>query len=679
MDGELERSHESWRLKGVEETGEVIGKGAFGTVYKVKKWGTIFAAKKLHGLQLAGSNSRAVLAKFERECRLISSLHHPHLVQFLGAYVDTASGSPVLVMEHLSTSLAACIERRPPIPKSLQISLLRNVALGLAYLHDHAPPIIHCNLTANNVLLTSNMEAKVADLGVVKILALISKNAPLKQAPGTAAYMPPEALSHVPSFSTKTDSFSFGVLVVHLVTRQLPIPAAATKDKSGKPASEALRRQRQLDLMERDHCLLPLVLQCLQNVPELRPEAPGLVDTLGALQARFPLPTTAYIDLLQVLEDNRNQLETKGVQLVANKEQLQLMGLQLEGRGQEVTALKQRVAGLERMVAGSLKGLMLQGQDAETNRPNATTSLQPTQSAFVWKRDADMPVGVYGARAVILEDKLYIGGGDQMELSADRVVYEYDVNGLVRKWTALPPSPVAYFALAEVNKSLTLVGGWDCSRKAHTGQLTVWDREQQRWSVPFPAMPTPRQDSTASTHQLWLLVAGGVNFKKPVYNVELFDCATVQWHTIRPLPKPSVGMTSCVIRNTWYLLGGTNFTNPAQGECGPQESVFSLCLDENIASNRWNILPDSPLFCSTAVAFGDYLLSVGGTDSPGSQSCSPALFLFSPTLEKWLFIGNLPTARSHTTCAMLSKGRLAVLGGQEKGTRNGKTVEILYC
>ena len=71
--------------------------------------------------------------------------------------------------------------------------------------------------------------------------------------------------------------------------------------------------------------------------------------------------------LPQVLEDNRNQLETKGVQLVANKEQLQLMGLQLEGRGQEVTALKQRVAGLERMVAGSLKGLMLQGQDAETN------------------------------------------------------------------------------------------------------------------------------------------------------------------------------------------------------------------------------------------------------------------------------------------------------------------------
>ena len=290
-----------------------------------------------------------------------------------------------------------------------------------------------------------------------------------------------------------------------------------------------------------------------------------------------------------------------------------------------------------------------------------------------------MPAGVYGARAIILEDKLYIGGGDQKDLAADRVVYEYDVNGLVRKWTALPPSPVAYFALAEVNKSLTLVGGWDFIKKVSTGQLTVWDREQQQWSAPFPAMLTPRQDPAATTYQLWLLVAGGMNFKKPIYNVELFDCATFQWHTIRPLPKPSVGMTSCVIGNIWYLLGGTNFTDPARGECGPQEAVFSLSLDERITTNRWNVLPDSPLFCSTAVAFGDYLLSVGGTDSPGSRACSPALFLFSPTLEKWLFIGNLPTARSHATCAMLSKGRLAVLGGQEKGTRNSKTVEILYC
>lgn len=84
--------------------------------------------------------------------------------------------------------------------------------------------------------------------------------------------------------------------------------------------------------------------------------------------------------------------------------------------------------------------------------------LLPTQSSFVWKRDVDMPAGMCGARGLLLEDKLYIGGGDSKDISCDCVVHEYDINGLVRKWTSLPPSPVAYFAMAEVNKSLTLVG-----------------------------------------------------------------------------------------------------------------------------------------------------------------------------------------------------------------------------
>ena len=312
--------------------------------------------------------------------------------------------------------------------------------------------------------------------------------------------------------------------------------------------------------------------------------------------------------------------------------------------------------------------------------PPKATTLLATQSAFVWKRDAPMPVGMFGARGLLLGDKLYIGGGDAQTPDADSVVYEYDINGLVRKWTQLPPSPVTYFAMAEVNKSLTLVGGLDMAKKASTNQLTVWDRDQQCWRTTlFPTMPTPRQDCTAVTYQLTLLVAGGMNFTKPVYNVELFDCATFQWSTIRPLPKPCVGMTSCIIDGRWYLLGGTNFTDSAREESGPRQSVYSLSLDEKIATNRWNTLPPSPLYLSTAVPFGNYLMALGGTDSPSTRSFSPALHLYSPGLEKWLFVGNMPTARSQATCVILSRGRLIILGGQEKMSRHSRTVEILFC
>ena len=122
---------------------------------------------------------------------------------------------------------------------------------------------------------------------------------------------------------------------------------------------------------------------------------------------------------------------------------------------------------------------MLTMHSQQFQDPPKATTLLATQSAFVWKRDAPMPVGMFGARGLLLGDKLYIGGGDAQNPDADSVVYEYDINGLVRKWTQLPPSPVTYFAMAEVNKSLTLVGGLDMAKKASTNQLTVWDRDQQ--------------------------------------------------------------------------------------------------------------------------------------------------------------------------------------------------------
>lgn len=306
----LNSSLQPFLLDGIVETGEEIGKGAYGSVRKVKRWGTLCAAKKLHDLplHLGGKDANSTtLAKFERECHLMSSLRHPYIVQFLGVYIEPAgngSGSPIIVMEYLPTSLAACVQSRPQIPLFLQISMLHNVALGLAYLHGHSPPIIHRDLTANNVLLTSNMVAKIADLGVARILDLSPRTSMcLTQAPGTAAYMPPEALAANPSYNTKIDSFSFGVLTIHLVSQQWPIPNEATRVEGGKlvPMSEATRRQPYLNLMGHDHCLLPIALQCLQNDSTLRPEIPKLVATLEMLQKKHPLPTTSYLDLLQVV------------------------------------------------------------------------------------------------------------------------------------------------------------------------------------------------------------------------------------------------------------------------------------------------------------------------------------------------------------------------------------------
>ena len=379
-------------LHSVMETGDEIGRGAFGVVFKIRRWGTICAAKKLQDLFLHplqgvqdksaegtdssssfaepteaptrsssssssamntnpyGGRARAsagcakdraeytsstsgiqsnldpnphatrsssdssslpttnskrhdILAKFEKECHLLSNLRHPYIVQFLGVYIEKASGTPVIVMEYLTLSLSNLVKNKPVIPRYLQISILYNITLGLAYLHGHTPSIIHRDLTANNILLTTNMVAKIADLGVASILDLIPKRSMKAFPPETAAYMPPEALAQSPTYHTKTDIFSFGVLCLHLVSQVWPIPTDSVQVVINcrlLPVSEVDRRKAQFDLMGNNHCLYQLTMECLQNDPDERPDISKVVFTMELLQSKFPLPSTSYLDLLQV-------------------------------------------------------------------------------------------------------------------------------------------------------------------------------------------------------------------------------------------------------------------------------------------------------------------------------------------------------------------------------------------
>ena len=96
---------------------------------------------------------------------LMSDLRHPNITLFLGLCFLPNCQFPVLVMERLEGSLDDLLETIPKIPWSLKYSILEDVAQGLLYLHKHDPQIIHRDLTARNVLLTSGFVAKITDLG----------------------------------------------------------------------------------------------------------------------------------------------------------------------------------------------------------------------------------------------------------------------------------------------------------------------------------------------------------------------------------------------------------------------------------------------------------------------------------------------------------------------------------
>ena len=276
---------ESLQLKGVTELdrGE-LGRGAYGRVYTVKYCQTICAAKEIHSILVEGVGQmemQQTTESFMRECRQCSMLRHPNVIQFLGVYYPTAADGanrmrlPVMVMEMMTGSLTSFVKEHEKIPVHIKYSIVNDVALGLCYLHNHDPPIVHRDLSPNNVLLTAHHVAKISDLGVAKVIKTDSRKT-LTKAPGTVDFMAPETLEDTPEYGPPMDVFSFAGITLHTFNQQWPSPSKNVifdpKTRKRVALSEVERRQQYLDGMTGEaEVLKPLVEECLDDDPAVRP------------------------------------------------------------------------------------------------------------------------------------------------------------------------------------------------------------------------------------------------------------------------------------------------------------------------------------------------------------------------------------------------------------------------
>ena len=189
--------------------------------------GLVCAGKKIHEVLLDTENIgvQDIADKYVQECQLMSDLRHPNITLFLGVCFLPDCRLPVLVMERLDTSLDELLETIPNISLTLKQSILEDVTKGLLYLHNHNPQIVHRDLTAKNVLLTSSIVAKTTDFGNSRIVNLqpgqLART--LSRLPGTLVYMPPEALSAASRYGPSLDIFSFGHLALFILIQVIKL------------------------------------------------------------------------------------------------------------------------------------------------------------------------------------------------------------------------------------------------------------------------------------------------------------------------------------------------------------------------------------------------------------------------------------------------------------------------
>ena len=268
-----------------------VGSGSYGSISLVTVNGMPCIQKRLHNILVGLSGTEAVSQdqkkyisdKFYDECMLLWKMRHPNIVQFMGIHyygrVDEKNKIS-LIMEYLPTNVEECItkcnEAQVSIPLGIKLSILRDVTYGLSHLH--ANDIIHRDLSAANVLLTDSLRAKIADLGVSKLVPSDAYNK-FTVAPGAQYIMPPEALEENPHYSAKLDIFSYGILSLYLILQKIPHQTKSTlKPEHVKTRQTEIGcRMSHIQQVQRINSGLGrIVIQSLMDEPESRPNTAKL-------------------------------------------------------------------------------------------------------------------------------------------------------------------------------------------------------------------------------------------------------------------------------------------------------------------------------------------------------------------------------------------------------------------
>jgi len=209
-----------------------IGAGSMGRVYKAHHiMMDRVVALKVIAPEIA-SNERAV-ARFQREMKLVGRLDHLNVVRAFDA--DQANGMLYIVMEFVpGASLGERLKRRGPIPAPEMIDYAAQAALGLAHAHERG--MVHRDVKPSNLLLTEDRRIKVLDLGL-GVLMEPDDAATFATADGIAVgtvdYMSPEqALGR--EVDGRSDQFSLGCAMYHLMTGKLAFPGDSPIDRLGR-------------------------------------------------------------------------------------------------------------------------------------------------------------------------------------------------------------------------------------------------------------------------------------------------------------------------------------------------------------------------------------------------------------------------------------------------------------
>jgi serine/threonine protein kinase len=278
---------------------EVLAQGAMGTVYLAEhiRLGRSVALKVLHQEHEA---HRELVSRFVTEARAANQVDHANVVEITDFVDDKHSGLHYIVMEYLKGhDLAQLLEKERVLSPSRALKIARQVSSALAAAHRAG--IIHRDLKPDNIFLSERAGheefVKILDFGVAKIggdqtiapIGLSTHMTTPGMMLGTPLYMSPEQ-AYGKEVDLRTDIYSLGVILYHMLTGRVPFEGSNLADLAGKQmAGPPVAPSQYADLPEQiPQPLEDLVMSCLKPEPEDRPASmEAVIEVLGRVEEGF--------------------------------------------------------------------------------------------------------------------------------------------------------------------------------------------------------------------------------------------------------------------------------------------------------------------------------------------------------------------------------------------------------
>ena len=705
---------------------EELGVGSYGAVCKAMCDDLPCAAKILHRtlFQFTAPGATSVMRKFEQECRLLSAIKHPHIVQYLGTYIDPESRLPVLLMELMDESLTRFLERsREPLPYHTEVNLCHDIVLALSYLHSNG--IIHRDLSSNNVLLIAGSRAKVTDFGMVKLYDVNRSTThltPLTLCPGTMAYMSPEALGEPPMYTDKLDSFSLGVLCVQTLTRQFPDPGDRfqimeindPRIPSGRvkvDIPEIERRRSHIDLVDPAHLLLPVALNCLKDRERERPSchelcghmstlkaSPKYTESVQQSQVNTKLTQSAIresreteIQQSQQIRDLQQHLHTKDYQLHTKDDQLNTLADQLREKERENQQQQQHILGLRTLLTA--KDEQLAGKDHQLQQKEVAMATHQQEIQHLRRQlqsseqvaaefqqillEREEMIQDQQRQVLELQQQLRQRGGQRRE-EGEAIGAAASGGSIKLRWKdgGMAPRPM-WGQVSAVDGSVAYF------KPGGSKSVLAYNSTNNKWSE-LPGCPN--SDFSLATVNRLLTAIGGQTSNYEVTN-SLLSLTDNKW-TKRVPPMPTKRLWTAVVCNdrSLVVVGGDK-------EGYKDLSTVEVMNTETLQWSTASSLPH-PLYCASATLYGDQVYMLGALYGNGKESksvftCSLAALLQScqpqslgaqlKTLslasgpKVWHQLAETPVTLS--TCASLH-GRLLTVGGKESDDKRTTAIHM---